>query len=68
MTAAFRPRAGRGPPSRATRQLGTRHPLLRLVVDARVALGVIVVSAAGVAAFTVWDAATALGDNAVVLR
>ena len=32
-----------------------------------VVVGVIVVSAAGVAAFTVFDAAKALGDNAVVL-
>jgi LCP family protein required for cell wall assembly len=44
-----------------------RHPLVQFIAVLAVALGVIVVSAGGVAAYSVIDAAKALSDNAVVL-
>ncbi|WP_171013274.1 LCP family protein [Microbacterium sp. 2FI] len=48
-------------------QADQRHPILRLLALLAVVVGVVTVSATGVAAYAVWDAATALGDNAVVL-
>lgn len=64
-------------PSRAPRAQPTlarhaaaeaRHPILRLLSMLVIAFAVIVVSLGGIAAFSVWDATTALGDNAVELH
>ena len=48
-------------------QLRTRHPLTEVLIMLAAVVGVIVASATGVAAFTVWDAATALSAASVVL-
>jgi LCP family protein required for cell wall assembly len=48
-------------------QADERHPILRLLALLAVVVGVVTVSVTGVAAYAVWDAATALGDNAIVL-
>lgn len=48
-------------------QLRMRHPVVRFIAMLAVAVGVIVVSVGGVAAYTVLDAAKALSDNAIVL-
>ena len=47
--------------------LRTRHPLITMLSMFAIVLGVVGVSATGVAAYTVWDAAQAIGANAVVL-
>lgn len=44
-----------------------RHPLLRALSILGVLVAVVTTSLVGVGAFNVWGAATALGDNAVVL-
>jgi len=48
-------------------QLRTRHPLTEVLIVLAAVVGVIAVSATGVAAFTVWDTATALTEASVVL-
>lgn len=48
-------------------QLRTQHPFTQFIVMLAVIAAVVVVSAGGVAAYSVFDAAKALGDNAVVL-
>jgi LCP family protein required for cell wall assembly len=60
------PGSGRRPVARHARRTH-RHPLLRMVSLAAVLVSVVATSVVGVGAFTVWDAATALGSNAVVL-
>jgi len=47
--------------------LRSRHPFVEFLAILAVVVGVVGVSATGVAAYTVWDAATTLSDNAVVL-
>ena len=47
--------------------LRTRHPLTTLVAMLGVALGVVVVSVTGLAAFNLWDATQTVTANAVVL-
>lgn len=47
--------------------LRTRHPLITMLSMFAIVLGVVGVSATGVAAYTVWVAAQAIGANAVVL-
>lgn len=47
--------------------LRTRHPFITMLSMFAIVLGVVGVSATGVAAYTVWDAAQAIGANAVVL-
>ncbi len=47
--------------------LKSRHPFLTLLSMLGVVLGVFGVSAAGIAAYNVWDAAQAISANAVVL-
>lgn len=47
--------------------LRTRHPFVTMLSMFAIVLGVVGVSATGVAAYTVWDAAQAIGANAVVL-
>ncbi|NLP83266.1 LCP family protein [Microbacterium sp. CFH 90308] len=47
--------------------LRTRHPFVTMLSMFAVVLGVVGVSATGIAAYTVWDAAQAIGANAVVL-
>ena len=44
-----------------------RHPFLKLLSILGVVLAVVAVSAAGVAAYAVWDTVSALGENAVEL-
>jgi LCP family protein required for cell wall assembly len=47
--------------------LRTRHPFVTMLSMLAVVLGVVGLSATGVAAYSVWDAAQAIGANAVVL-
>lgn len=47
--------------------LRTRHPLITMLAMLGVVVGVVSVSAIGIAGFTVWDAAQAIGAKAVVL-
>lgn len=58
--------SGRAPIARHG-ELRTRHPFTQLIAMLAVALGVISVSAVGVAGFTAIDAAAALNNNAIVL-
>lgn len=48
-------------------QLPSRHPIVQVIGMVAVAVAVMIVSVTGVAAYSVWDAATALTQNAVVL-
>jgi LCP family protein required for cell wall assembly len=67
MPATRRPSTeGRGPLARHG-VLPTRHPLITLISMLGVAVAVFGVSAAGIAAYNVWDATRAIAANAVVL-
>ncbi|MCP2635999.1 LCP family protein [Microbacterium sp. HD4P20] len=59
-------REGRAPLARHG-VLRSRHPFVTMLSMLAVVLGVVGVSATGLAAYTVWDAAQAIGANAVVL-
>ena len=59
-------RAGRAPLARHG-QLKTRHPLRSILAVLCVIVGVVAVSATGVGAYAVWDAANSVVDGAVVL-
>lgn len=48
--------------------LRRRHPLLRLLSIVAVSIAVLVVSVIGIAGFSVWNTASAIADNAVVLE
>ena len=67
MAASKRPSAeGRAPLARHG-ALKSRHPFVTLFAMLGVALGVFGVSAAGIAAYNVWDATQTVAANAVVL-
>ncbi|TQJ30025.1 LCP family protein [Microbacterium sp. SLBN-146] len=65
MSSAVRPQ-GRDTVARHGR-LRSRHPLVTVLVILGVLLAVVGVSAGGVGAFALWNAAQTVGDNAVVL-
>ena len=67
MAAARRPRGGGGTTIARHGKLRTRHPLTELLVIFAAVVGVIAVSGTGVAAFSLWDAASAVSEKAVVL-
>jgi len=60
------PRGGREPLARHG-ILPSRHPLVTMLAMLGVVLGVVGVSATGLAAYSVWDAAQSISANAVVL-
>lgn len=62
-----RPSTGGRTPLARHGVLRTRHPLVTMLSMLAVVLGVVGLSATGIAAYSVWDAAEAMGANAVVL-
>jgi LCP family protein required for cell wall assembly len=67
MASAKRPSAeGRAPLARHG-VLKSRHPFVTIIAMLGVVLGVVGVSATGIAAYNVWDATQAISANAVVL-
>lgn len=67
MAASNSPSGGGRAPLARHGELRTRHPLVTMLAMLGVVLGIVGVSATGVAAYSVWDAAQAIGANAVVL-
>jgi LCP family protein required for cell wall assembly len=67
MPAGARPSPEGRPPLARHAVHRDRHPLVSFLATFAVALSVVGVSAAGVTAFNVWDAANSLSANAVVL-
>ena len=67
MAAQRRPSTGGRAPLARHGVLPTRHPFATMLAMLGVVVGVVGLSAAGVAAYSVWDAAQAVSANAVVL-
>ena len=67
MAASPRPHRGGGAPLARHGILPSRHPLVTMLAMLGVVLGVVGVSATGLAAYSVWDAAQSISANAVVL-